>query len=138
MKTTMKLALALTLSLPLAACGENNAAETKEANKGAMGALAEKAGEMKDSAMKMFDGQIGDVSKSIDELKSKSASLTGEKKTEIDGLIKNIMAKKDEVMKMIGDLKGMDGSALEGLKTKINEAIPALKKMVDEAMAKLK
>jgi len=136
MRHTFHLVLALSLAVPLAACGEKNAAEPGS-NKSTMGALAEKAGEMKDSAMKMFDGQLGDASKSIEELKSKAASATGNTKAEIDALLEKIKAKKDEVVKMIQEHKG-DGSSLDALKTKVGEGLASIKKMVEEGLAKLK
>lgn len=137
MKHTTKISLALLLALPLAACGENKAASS--AVKDAVGSATAGIDAMKTELSKMTDGSMGEITKSIDELKSKASGLTGEKKTEVEGLIKNITSKKDEIMKMIGDVKGMsDGAGFAGMKDKITNAIPELKKMIEAAMAKLK
>lgn len=139
MKITTKLALVLTAVLPLAACSENQAANGEKGAGGAMSAMTAKLDDLKSAATKMFDGQLGDATKSIDELKSKAAALTGDKKTEVEGLLKAILAKKDDVMKMIGDLKGLtDTAGLDGMKGKIGDAMAALKKMIEDAMAKAK
>lgn len=136
MKNSSKLCLALLLALPLAACGEKSAADTM---KGAASSATAKIDEMKASFTKLTEGQMGDVTKSIEELTSKASTLTGDKKTEVDGLLKNIMTKKDDLMKMFTDMKGMAGGAgFDGMKDKLTNGIGELKKLVEAAMAKLK
>jgi vacuolar-type H+-ATPase subunit H len=136
MKNLIKICFALALTLPFAACSENNAAN---AVKDATAKAAEGVDKMKAEFAKLSEGQLGEVTKSITELQSKAASATGEKKTEVDGMLKNIMAKKDELMKMMGDVKGMAaGAGFDGMKDKLTNGIADLKKMVEAAMAKLK
>jgi hypothetical protein len=137
MKHSIKLCLALALAIPLAACSENNAATT--AMKDATAAAGSAVDSMKAEVSKMAEGSMVEVNKQIGDLQTKAAGLTGEKKTEAEGLIKNIVAKKDDIMKMLGDMKGMGaGAGLDGMKSKIMGAIPELKKMITDAMAKMK
>ncbi|MBL8858157.1 MAG: hypothetical protein JNL28_06630 [Planctomycetes bacterium] len=126
MNSTTKISLALALALPLAACGENKAAPSvvKDAAGKVEGAVGDVA--------KMAEAPLAEVTKSISELTTKAASLTGEKKTELEGLIKNITAKKDELMNMTKDMSAA------GVKEKFNAGLADLKKMVEAAMAKVK
>lgn len=135
MKNQTKLCLALVLALPLAACGEKKAADSM---KDAASAATSKIEDIKASFAKMTEGQMGDISKSISDLQSKAASLTGEKKAELDGLIKNIAAKKGDLVKMFDDAKGLTGDGFEKMKEKLATGIDEIKKMIDSAMAKLK
>ena len=138
MKPTNKLLLAALLALPLAACGENNAATN--ARQDAAGSATAAFDKVKEEAGKMFDGQLGDVGKQVTELQSKASSLTGEKKTEVDGLLKEIVAKKDGLMKMFGDMKGLTsgGANFDGMKEKLTSGIAEIKKLIETAMAKMK
>ena len=126
MKNSIKLSLALALAIPLAACGENKAAPSviKDAAAKVEGAAGDLA--------KMADAPMAELTKSIGDLSSKASSLTGEKKTEVEGMIKNIMAKKDELMSMTKDM----GAA--GMKDKFTNGVAEIKKLIDAAMAKLK
>lgn len=138
MNTTTKLLFAAVLALPLAACGENNAATN--AVKDVAGSATAAFDQAKEAAGKLFDGQLGDVGKQITELQSKASSLTGEKKTEVDGLIKQITSKKDDLMKMFGDMKGLTsgGANFDGMKDKLTNGIAEIKKLIETAMSKLK
>lgn len=126
MKHSTKICLALALAIPLAACSENKAAGT-----GMKDAAAKVEGAAGDMA-KMADAPMAEVTKSISELSSKAAAATGEKKTEVEAMIKNIMAKKDELMKMVPDLSAA------GMKEKFTNGVAEIKKMIEAAMAKLK
>lgn len=137
MKNTIKLCLALLVALPLAACSENNAATNavKDAAASATAAVDKLKGEFG----KVFDGDMAGITKSISELQSKAGSLTGEKKTEVDGLMKQITSKKDELTKMFGDMKSMtDTNAFTSMKDKLTNGVGEIKKLIDTAMSKLK
>lgn len=127
MKNTTKLVLALSLAFPLAACSENSAASNTM--KDAANKTAAAAESMKADITKMMETPMADASKSISDLQHKAATMTGDAKTKLDAMIKNIIAKKDEIMKMASELQGSD------IKEKITNGINELKKMISEAMA---
>lgn len=140
MKSMIQLGLALALALPVTvACSENKAASPADALKGASEAAKGKFDEVKAAFAKATEGQMGDVGKQIDEIKKKAEGLSADKKTEIDALVKNIVAKKDELMKMFGDMKSAgEGAGFDGLKSKLEGGIGELKKLIETAMSKLK
>ena len=154
MKNIVKMSLALALVVPFASCNKEGSSSTAnaagkvtaeatkgatEAAKGATDATKAKFDEMKTSFAKATEGSMGDVSKQIDEIKKKAEALTGEKKTEFEGLVKSITAKKDELVKMFSDMKGMsEGAGVTEMKGKLEMGMADLKKMVEAAMAKLK
>jgi hypothetical protein len=127
MKNTTKLVLALTLLVPLAACSENKAASNtmKDAADKTMAA----AESMKAEIAKMTEAPMAEASKSIADLEKKAAAMSGDGKAKLETMIKNIIAKKDDIMKMASQLQGSD------IKEKITSGINELKKMISDAMA---
>jgi len=161
MKNIVKMSLALALVVPfVTSCskegssGTTKAAEkmtesAKEATaaaksatdsaKSATEAAKLKFDDMKAAFAKSTEGAMGDIGKEFDSLKTKAAALNGEQKNEMEALVKNITAKKDEVVKMFSDMKGMSDSAgFTEMKGKLEMGMADLKKMVETAMAKLK
>jgi hypothetical protein len=127
MKNTTKLVLALTLLVPLAACSENKAASNtmKDAADKTMAA----AESMKAEIAKMTEAPMAEASKSIADLEKKAAAMSGDGKAKLETMIKNIIAKKDDIMKMASQLQGSD------IKEKITSGINELKKLISDAMA---
>lgn len=154
MKNIVKMSLALALVVPFSfACSKEGSGSTtnaapkmgeaaksmSETAKGATEAAKGKFDEMKASFAKATETSMSDIGKQIDELKTKTAALTGEKKAELEGLVKNITAKKDELMKTFTDMKGAgEGTAFTDMKGKLESGVTELKKLVESAMAKLK
>lgn len=122
MKNPIKICLALALALPLAACGENKAAQTTMKDAGS--AVAAGWETVKAEAVKATD----EASKSLGELETKASAMTGEAKTKLDAMIKSIKAKKDEIAKLSEEKTEAAGA-------KLKTAIADLKKMINDATA---
>lgn len=127
MKNTIQFCLAFALAIPLAACSENKAAPNTM--KDAADKVSSSVDSMKAEVSKMTEAPMAEANKQISELQTKAASLKGDGKAKLETMIKNITAKKDDIMKMIGDMKGAD------MKDKIMNNITELKKMITEAFA---
>ncbi|MDZ4773449.1 MAG: hypothetical protein SGI72_09985 [Planctomycetota bacterium] len=127
MKNTIQFCLALALAIPLAACSENKAGTSTM--KDAADKVSAGVDSMKAEVSKMTEAPMAEAGKQISELQTKAANMTGEGKTKLEGMIKSITAKKDDIMKMMGDMKGAD------IKDKIMNNITELKKMITEAFA---
>ena len=126
MKKPTRLALALTLALPLVACGENSAA-TKAMKDGADKVVATTES-MKAEIKQLTDPAVDEASRAIDDLEKKASQASGEAKAKYDTAIKNITAKKNEIVKMASE-QG------ENVKAKVSKGIDELRQMIHDATA---
>ena len=141
-------ALAAALVLPLAVgCSKETTKAAESTSSSSVKDMKELGGKAADAA-KQYTGQLEELKKAADskmksvdmtlaDLKTKAGAKTGEAKSQIETLITQITAKKDEISKLFSgfDMKSIDMKSIEALKAKVEPMVAELSKMLEKAKA---
>jgi len=132
---TCKLATALVLLVPLAACNRDDAAGAADSAQHAANVTGDKLIEMKDKFVTATQKEMDDLSVKYDQLKAKAADAGHDAKEGLQNTLDDIKAKKEEVTRDFEASKAAhDGSTFEAAKAKFKEGMADLRKRIDHAL----
>lgn len=140
-----RFAVVAALVLPLAAaCTQESS--TKAGSSGGVAAAAKEMGTKAadvtkelgvqfEDMKKMADAKLAAIGPAIADLEKKAGAKSGDAKGQIETLVKQLTAKKDEITKVLAgfDLKSLDKTSIEGLKKKLEPMLAELTKMLEQA-----
>ncbi|MCY2959187.1 MAG: hypothetical protein NTY35_03395 [Planctomycetota bacterium] len=140
---SLHLAIAAALVLPLAtgcskestkAAGGGSAMDVKDMGAKATEAAKQFTGQFEE-LKKMADGKLKGVDMTLADLKTKAGAKTGDAKSQIETLMTQLTAKKDEITKMFSgfDMKSLDMKSFEALKAKVEPMVAELTKLLEKA-----
>jgi hypothetical protein len=132
---SFKLATAIVLLVPLAACNRDDAARAADSAQNAANATGDKLVEMKDKFVAASKEEMNDLSAKYDKLKAKAAEAGHDAKEGMQNTLDDIKAKKDQLTRDFEASKAAhDGSTFEAAKAKFKEGMADLRKRIDDAL----
>jgi FtsZ-binding cell division protein ZapB len=132
---TCKLATALLLIVPMAACSHEDATRAADSAQNAANATGDKLVEMKDKFVAATQKEMDELSVKYDELKTKVASASQDAKAGLQSTLDDVKSKKDELTREFEESKAAhNGSSLEAAKAKLKEGMADLRKRIDDAL----
>lgn len=132
---TCKLATALVLLVPLAACSKEDATRAADSAQNAAHATGDKLVEMKDKFVAATQKEMDDLSVKYDQLKAKAADAGHDAKQGMQNALDDIKAKKEQLTRDFEASKAAhDGSTFEAAKAKLKEGMADLRKRIDDAL----
>ncbi len=123
------------LILCFAAAGAGLAAEKGDVKKETTTSEQAKAPaeQEKQDYIKQMQNALDDVSKNIDQLKSKAETATGDARAKIDSTITTLKAQQETASKKLQELRSSTGAAWGEMKTGMSKAVDELRKGYDDA-----
>lgn len=142
------LALALSPTLALSACGKKEDASKPAGAKTTLDDVKKSAADTAQKAGELFDeqrqqladtvaAQLQEANKTVKALRDKAAQATDDAKAELDKSIESLSAKRDALRKKLDDIKAASADTWDKVKSGVETAMSDVKNAVKDASDKL-